>query len=70
MLRHTFLLFGFLGGQGGGGISWKQGLANTTFLKEPRSGIRKPNCLVQFRDVSCIYKEPGYIPAESFDINK
>ena len=39
-------------------------------LKEPRSGIRKPNCLVQFRDVSCIYKEPGYIPAEYFDINK
>ena len=39
-------------------------------LKEPRSGIRKPNCLVQFRDVSCIYKELGYIPAEYFDINK
>ena len=39
-------------------------------LKEPRSGIHKLNCLVQFRDVSCIYKEPGYIPAEYFDINK
>ena len=69
MLRHTFFFVGFFGGQGGGGISWKQGFARRT-LKVPTCSVSQLNAFMYVQNVSSLLIEMQYISAENFNIDK